>query len=129
MQVCIRGYLSKHSSTVGIGPGATVTFHRVLLIRFVPSLSSIFSLNVTSIVLLVWLQQKVIFACMKIVAFTSNLMYDLYLTRKLMSDTCFVEDGNLNRMSCCSNPNRIARILHTVALFQFVFIGPWVLFV
>ena len=39
-----------------------------------------------------------------------------------MSDTCFVEDGNLNRMSCCSNPNRIARILHTVALFQFVFI-------
>ena len=40
-----------------------------------------------------------------------------------MSDTCFVEDGNLNRMSCCSNPNRIARILHTVALFQFVFIA------
>jgi hypothetical protein len=112
VQVRIRGYLSKHSSTVGIGPGATVTFHRVLLIQFVPFLSSIFSLNATSVLLLVWLQQKVIFACMKNCSFTSNLMYDLYLTRKLVSDTCCGKIGNLNRMSCCSNPNRLACILH-----------------
>ena len=38
-----------------------------------------------------------------------------------MSDTCFVKDGNLNRMS-----NRIVCILHTVALFHFVFVSPWV---
>ncbi|OEL31303.1 CST complex subunit CTC1 [Dichanthelium oligosanthes] len=40
--VRLHGYLSKHSSIVGIGPGATVTFHRVLLTQFVPFHSSVF---------------------------------------------------------------------------------------
>jgi len=47
--VCIRGYLSKHSSTVGIGPGATVTFHRVLLIRHELVLTPVTYIEVTSI--------------------------------------------------------------------------------
>jgi len=47
--VCIRRYLSKHSSTVGIGPGATVTFHRVLLIRHELVLTPVTYIEVTSI--------------------------------------------------------------------------------
>ncbi|PUZ70554.1 hypothetical protein GQ55_2G241100 [Panicum hallii var. hallii] len=47
--VRIRGYLSKHSSTVGIGPGATVTFHRVLLIQHELVLTPVTYIEVTSI--------------------------------------------------------------------------------
>ncbi|CAN6210577.1 unnamed protein product [Urochloa humidicola] len=47
--VRLRGYLSKHSSTIGIGPGATVTFHRVLLTQHELLLTPVTYIEVTSI--------------------------------------------------------------------------------
>ncbi|CAL5088555.1 unnamed protein product [Urochloa decumbens] len=47
--VRLCGYLSKHSSTIGIGPGATVTFHRVLLTQHELLLTPVTYIEVTSI--------------------------------------------------------------------------------
>ncbi|CAN6174161.1 unnamed protein product [Urochloa humidicola] len=47
--VRLRGYLSKHSSTIGIGPGATVTFHRVFLTQHELLLTPVTYIEVTTI--------------------------------------------------------------------------------
>ncbi|KAJ1289501.1 hypothetical protein BS78_02G169100 [Paspalum vaginatum] len=47
--VCLRGCSNKQSSIVGIGPGATVTFHRVLLRQHELLLTPVTYIEVTSI--------------------------------------------------------------------------------